>query len=838
MTRIYLHIGLDTGAVTRLQRVMADKREQMLAKGVLFPRAAGARNHTRLFMAVTDPDHVDALRAGRGYGDPVKQAALRDGLAATLARDIATHQPDSVILSCGQLGTALSSPSEVQRLRDLVAGLSDDIRIVAHVDAPARMLARHYAAQVMDGRATTLQIEAGLAKGWWAAALACPAQADPARGRFVETQRPAFWLDLAALVQLWDGVFGAGTVQLRPVDATQFHGADATEEIRAAFGITETLGRATPATLPDAPSAAWLSRMRQVNALLLRLEDVTGQTVPRAIWQKFMQEIRIDGDPVDPEQLSAITAPLDSSLTALMAQHPALAGTSLNLVAGGKRSRSKPVMTEADPGQGFRASQYVLSFRPRIDRAIRAATKEARMARRAERATDTNLAEDAAPTTKAPRKEQPDTRPPAGAVPTPADAALTPPPKKPTAAPPATRTAPTPLSEAAARIMPPLAIENFHKLQASPFRPHNRLGMVNEEALAAAFTPAPPRALPPGSTGRVIVGCMKNEAPYIAEWVAYHRAIGVDNFLIYTNDCTDGTAEILDRMQAMGLLQHRNNDGWKGNSPQQSALNKALREAVIRDAEWIIHIDVDEFINIRCDNGTLDDFFARVPDATNVAMTWRLFGHGGVTDLSERFVTEQFEWCAPRFCPKPHTAWGFKTMFRNMGAYAKLSCHRPNKLDDGLRDRVRWVNGSGQDMTREAAEKGWRNSVKSIGYDLLQLNHYALRSAESFLIKRQRGRALHVDRAIGINYWIRMDWSDVRDITIKRNLPRLRAEFDAMMRDDTLRALHEAGLQWHRAKAAELQAMPEFRDLYEQALDVRLTAAERVAYALALDMES
>ncbi len=34
---------------------------------------------------------------------------------------------------------------------------------------------------------------------------------------------------------------------------------------------------------------------------------------------------------------------------------------------------------------------------------------------------------------------------------------------------------------------------------------------------------------------------MKNEGPYIVEWIAYHRAIGVDNFLIYTNGCEDGT---------------------------------------------------------------------------------------------------------------------------------------------------------------------------------------------------------------------------------------------------------------------------------------------------------
>lgn len=823
MTRIYLHIGLEHVGVARLQQVMAEKREQMLAKGVLFPRAAGPRNHTRLFMAVTDPDHVDGLRAGRGYADPGAQARLRGELAAALARDMATHQPAAMILSASQLGGALARRSELERLRDLLRPLSGDIRVIAHVDAPARMLARHYAAQVMEGRARGLDLEQGLpGADWWAAALAQAPVAEPARGRFLETHCPPFWLDYPALVQHWEGVFGEGCVNLRPYDPALMHGEGATEEIRAAFGISETLGRAGVAAEPPLPSAAWISRARQLNLLLERMQDVTGQVVPRPLWRKLLEEIRIEGAPLDPVALSAITAPLEARLAGLVPQHPALAGLVARMEAESAGAGERAPWVEAAPGQGFRASQYLLAFRARIDRAIKAEMKAARA--------------EAEDTTEAPREGRTE----GAAAPRAGDGQNGASPRD--AAPPApaatVRARAVPLSEAAARIMPPLAVENFHKLQASPFRPHNRLGMVNEEDLAAAFAPCPPRALPPGSSGRVIVGCMKNEAPYIAEWIAYHRAIGVDNFLIYTNDCTDGTAEILDRMQAMGLLQHRNNDGWKGNSPQQSALNKALREPLIRDAEWIIHIDVDEFINIRCDNGTLDDFLARVPDATNVAMTWRLFGHGGVTTLSEDFVTDQFEWCAPRFCPKPHTAWGFKTMFRNIGAYGKLSCHRPNKLDSGLREQVRWVNGSGQDMTREAAEKGWRNSVKSIGYDLLQLNHYALRSAESFLIKRQRGRALHVDRAIGINYWIRMDWSDVRDITIKRNLPRLRVEFDAMMRDDRLRALHQDGLDWHRAKAAELHAMPEFRDLYEQALTLKLTAPERVAYALALDMET
>ncbi|WP_150121398.1 glycosyltransferase family 2 protein, partial [Sulfitobacter sp. HI0023] len=358
------------------------------------------------------------------------------------------------------------------------------------------------------------------------------------------------------------------------------------------------------------------------------------------------------------------------------------------------------------------------------------------------------------------------------------------------------------------------------------------------EDSAAPYPPAPPRNLPGDSTGNVIVGCMKNEAPYIVEWVAYHRAIGVDNFLIYTNGCEDGTSELLDRLQEMGVLQHRNNDDWKGNSPQQHALNQSLKEPVIRNAEWIIHIDVDEFMNVRTGDGTLEALFAAVPDATNIAMTWRLFGHDGVTELNDDFVIDQFESCAPKFCPKPHTVWGFKTMFRNIGAYEKISCHRPNKLREDFADRVKWVNGSGKDITKAVAQKGWRSSKKSIGYDLLQLNHYALRSAESFLIKRQRGRALHVDRSIGLNYWIRMDWCDYRDVTIKRNVPRLRAEYDRLLADPELARWHRHGMEWHRAKARELRAKPEFHELYTQALAVDLNETERVAYALALDLET
>ena len=799
--RIYLHIGPEEASAARVQSILADKREQLLRKGVLYARTPGNKNHTRLFMAATDAGHVDPLRFNRGYITPHKQAVLRDAVTADLAREVGQHNPDVLILSCAQLGSSLRTPSELERLRDILTPLSNDIRIVAHVDLPAAMLVRSYSAQILEGRGISLQAELDLvASGdWRATALASCPEIDPAAGVFAETQSPNHWLDLPALVDFWEETFGKGKVHLHSYDEGQFSSADVTQSICTAFDIDGNIGKAETIVLPAPTPAASLARGRQLNALILQVLANRQRILPRQLWRGFVQDVAVDGLPLDLASLHPITSYFADGLKALVKQHDGLSADTF------KAPRAKGNWEEADPLFGFRPSQYLLGYMWRINKATREERKKRSEDLEQLSGTVTALTGAAPAQEAAPRGED---------------------------------DAPDGLSATARALMPPLAVQNFEKLRNSTFAPHNKMGSVNEEELAAAYSEITPRDLPKGNSGNVIVGCMKNEAPYIVEWVAYHRAMGIDNFLIYTNGCEDGTSEILDRLQELGVLQHRNNDEWKGNSPQQYALNSALNEPVIKNAEWIIHIDVDEFMNVRCGNGTVQDFIQAVPDATNVAMTWRLFGHNGITQLNEDFVIDQFETCAPKFCPKPHTVWGFKTMFKNIGAYEKISCHRPNKLDEGFQNKVKWVNGSGKDMTKDVAENGWRSSKKNIGYDLLQLNHYALRSAESFLIKRQRGRALHVDRSIGINYWIRMDWSDFRDITIKRNVPRLRVEFDRLMQDDTLRKWHETGMEWHRAKAAELHQNPEFADLYKEALAVKLTETERVAYALALDMES
>ncbi|TYB81668.1 glycosyltransferase family 2 protein [Maritimibacter fusiformis] len=782
--RIVVHIGLPHCGAEALQAVLNDKRGRLSQQGVLYSGALGRKNHTRLYMAVSDPGHVDPLRAARGFAAPPAQERLRRMVAQDLAAEVAREMPSVLLLSASQLAT-LPNRAELVRLRTLLSPISDDITILAHLDEQARVMLRHYADALENGRTAPLsrEIEAAASPDWRKAALADWDRVAPALNDMPEIQAMPHWLDYAALTRLWGDVFGADKVVLRPYRPEVFHGAGVVDELREMLGLDASIGKAEPAAMPAAPSDETLARQRALNEIFTKLL-AKSRVIPRPLWKRLMSEVAVPGDPIRPGRLSDLSKRFEAENRRLTKAHPSLGPATL------KRDRALKNWQEPLPGGGFRATQYAAAFLPRIEAATRAA------------------------------KEAPDE-----AAPTPT-------------AKPARSNGHAVLTPSAEAILSDRAKENFHHLHGGRFAPHNRLGHVNEEELAAAFTEVPVRTLPEGRSGNVIVGCMKDEAPYILEWIAYHRMIGVDNFLIYTNGCSDGTDALLDRLQALGIVQHRDNDDWKGNSPQQHALNKSLKEPLIQNADWVIHIDVDEFINVRCGNGRLDDFFERVPDATNVAMTWRLFGHNGVTRFADDLVIDQFDMAAPKYCPKPHTAWGFKTMTKNTGAYEKLSCHRPNKLRDEHAPKVRWVNGSGLPMSEAYHEKGWRSDLKTIGYDLLQLNHYALRSAESFLIKRQRGRALHVDRSIGLNYWVRMDWSGNRDITIKRNIPRVRAELARLMADAEVARLHDAGVSWHRDKLRELHGVPEFEELYTQALATDLTELERVAFALALDMEN
>jgi len=326
----------------------------------------------------------------------------------------------------------------------------------------------------------------------------------------------------------------------------------------------------------------------------------------------------------------------------------------------------------------------------------------------------------------------------------------------------------------------------------------------------------------------VAVTSMKNEGAFILEWVAYHLSIGVGHFLVYTNDCDDPTEAILDRLEELGVATRLDNpfDGAAGQKPQRGALNDAERHERVRGADWVGVFDVDEFVNIHVGDGSFGALVGAARDPNVISMTWRFFGNRGVHRYDDKWQTEALTACAPFYLPKPRLGWGFKSFYRPDGPFGRIGVHRPLELDPERAGEVRWVNGSGRAMPERAhASKEWFSRKNSIGYDLVTLNHYVLRSAESFLVKRDRGRINHVDQDQGLAYWMTRNYASETETAIHARLPAARGVHRRLMADPGLAALHAEAVAWHRARIAALMAAPEYRALYAAITDPTLPDA-------------
>ena len=98
----------------------------------------------------------------------------------------------------------------------------------------------------------------------------------------------------------------------------------------------------------------------------------------------------------------------------------------------------------------------------------------------------------------------------------------------------------------------------------------------------------------------------------------------------------------------------------------------------------------------------------------------------------------------------------------------------------------------------------------------MQLNHYPLGAVESFLLKRDRGRAVHADAGLDVGYWVERNFDTEEDRTILALDSRaLRAALHA---DPVLGALHRTAVAWRQARFRQLMQEDAWRSLYGQLL--------------------
>ena len=310
----------------------------------------------------------------------------------------------------------------------------------------------------------------------------------------------------------------------------------------------------------------------------------------------------------------------------------------------------------------------------------------------------------------------------------------------------------------------------------------------------------------------LVTTCMKDEGPFIIEWLAWHKAIGIQDYVVFTNDCTDGTDLLLDRLEEMGQLRHLPNPALASGSatfqPFALAYTPLLPE--FRRADFYISMDVDEFINIRLGSGKMSDLLEKTGPFDALSISELNHGCNSQEEYQRGFVTEQFPRHQREAPGKKRSQRGVKTIVRLGSKLEHIRNHRPDLRNDA--GPVVWLNGSGQPLA-SLHEDPAQNGVDVRGsYDLVSLDHYALRSLNSYMVKMFRGDVVVKDKMVSQRYWRQRDRQSDLTSTFERQMQAFKHCYDTLMNDEKLRQIHEDCCRAHESRIAGLLTDPIFQE--------------------------
>lgn len=145
----------------------------------------------------------------------------------------------------------------------------------------------------------------------------------------------------------------------------------------------------------------------------------------------------------------------------------------------------------------------------------------------------------------------------------------------------------------------------------------------------------------------------KNEAPYIVEWIEFHKMVGVSHFYIYDNESEDNFREVLEPYIKNGEVTYHY---FSGTKKQLEAYNHAIANYKL-DVRYMAFIDADEFL-LPMEKETLPETIEYIIrsyetskyradcHAAGIGVNWRIYGSSGHDTRPDGLVTENYKYRA------------------------------------------------------------------------------------------------------------------------------------------------------------------------------------------------
>ena len=265
-----------------------------------------------------------------------------------------------------------------------------------------------------------------------------------------------------------------------------------------------------------------------------------------------------------------------------------------------------------------------------------------------------------------------------------------------------------------------------------------------------------------------------NEAPFLQEWLEFHRLVGVERFYLYNHMSTDEHRAVLAPYVDEGTVVVKD---WPDEPGQASAYRDCLDEHR-EDARWIAFIDLDEFL-FSPTLVPLPEILKDYEQWPGVSVNWAMFGPSGHETRPAGLVLENYT----RRLPDDHA----------LNRMCKCVVHPRRAIQIGANVSAHcfdYSDGHAVDEKFRPLDERPRGQTKTVSFARLRLNHYYIKSREQWFAKLNVPKADTAElRGHPPKNYERMaeSYSQTRDETIQAYLPALRAALAARGRAEARR---------------------------------------------------
>ena len=232
-----------------------------------------------------------------------------------------------------------------------------------------------------------------------------------------------------------------------------------------------------------------------------------------------------------------------------------------------------------------------------------------------------------------------------------------------------------------------------------------------------------------------LAAIVKNEGPYLLEWIAWHRLQGIETFFIADNGSDDGSTELLAALDRAGLVTHIRFPGTEGQPPQLPAYRLILDRHGAA-AEWFAFIDADEFIRPLQGAISLTDWLRLQPQTVGaVVLNWAVFGSAGRDRPGRGLVLQRFPL---RFADQVQANRHYKTLLRRRALKSLSGNPHHFHLKPG------WLHLDAAGAPLVQGERPGKSEI--VIWGAFRLDHFMFKSRAEFIKKKlARGRATRFD---------------------------------------------------------------------------------------------